>query len=110
MLDVALAIDGEGRNVTLSAKTGSGYNADGEGVASWAAPVTIHAVVQPASGRTLMDVSEGKRSECKWFIWTRTTLKEDDLITFEEGQAQVIQVWDRRPDGGFVKAALGGRP
>lgn len=105
-MDVAEAIDAEAITVTLTSKVSEGYTDGGRAEIVWSAPVSIRAAVQPI-GRALMDVDEGKRSEAKWLLWSRTIVQEDDIIQIPRGKMIVLQVWEHDTDG-FCRAALGG--
>lgn len=109
-MDVALAIDAESINVTRTvAATGSyatsGPNA-GKFVPGGDTSSTIRAAVQPASGRSLMDMEESLRVEAKYFIWSRVQLAIGDRITVEGSTFKIIFLWPRLQDG-FCKAAMG---
>lgn len=104
--DVAIAIDGEAVLCSIARRIGDSYNADGEGVASYAGPAPIYAAVQPATGRQLMDVPEGVREEARWLAWSRDAMANDDRMTIADGEHRIVYVWPRA-DGGYYKAALG---
>jgi hypothetical protein len=107
MTDVAIAIDGEARNVTLTTRASGTYNEDGDFIAGAAVSRTIRAAIFPASGNKLMDVPEGIRTEAGWLIWSREAIKVDDEITDGLVTYRVLFDWDRSPEGGFYRAALG---
>lgn len=107
MTDVALAIDGEARNVTLITRAAGAYNDDGEFVPGAATSATIRAAIFPATGNRLMDVPEGIRTEAGWLCWSRTAIKVNDEITDGAIVYRVLFDWNRSPEGGFYRAALG---
>lgn len=106
MIDVATAIDAEAANVLRTRRTAGSYNDDGEFVEGASATITIRAAIQPASGRQLMDLPEGIRTEARWLLWSRTDLTLDDHITSQGLTYRIMFVWPRL-DGGFTRAALG---
>lgn len=115
MIDVAIAIDGEARNVTLTTRAAGAYNADGDWVPATAVSRTIRAAIFPnsrtengnmASGNKLTDDPEGKRTEAGWLVWSREEIKLDDEITDGTVVYRVMYVWPR-PEGGFNRAAIG---
>lgn len=103
-MDVAIAIDAEAVTVGHIVKGGSWVNH--KWVENNAGAVNIQAAVQPASGRQLMDLPEGVRTEAKFLLWTRSTISEDDLITFGGETWRIVFKWPRPMDG-FNRAALG---
>lgn len=112
MIDLALAIDGEAVNVTLTRKA-SGHHDQTPGSATFGnwipgAPstTTIRAAVQPASGRQLMDLPEGLREEARWLVWSRSEIRKDDTIVHGGQSFRVMFVWPRM-EGGFWRAAMG---
>jgi hypothetical protein len=107
MMDVAIAIDGEARNVTLTTRAAGRYNDDGDFIPASAVSSTIRAAILPASGNRLMDVPEGIRTEAGWLLWSRTAVKVNDEITDGTVIYRVLFGWDRSPEGGFYRAALG---
>lgn len=100
-----LAIMAEAVPVTHETTAGA-YNAAGKWVKSAAVPVTIMATVQPASGRQLMDLPEGLRTEAKYFAWSGTALVVDDVVIYAGSRYRVIYTWPRPADS-FTRAALG---
>lgn len=107
MIDVAEAIDAESINVThRSVAAAGGAYVDGEWIATSPATTTIRAAIQPATGRQLMDLPEGIRTEAKFFIWSRVSFVENDRITFGGETWRVIFLWPRPMDG-FTRGALG---
>jgi hypothetical protein len=106
MIDVAIAIDGEAKNVTLTTRAAGSYDADGNWVAGTATATTIRAAIFPASGNALKDMPEGIRTEAGWLLWTRSAVAVDDLITDGSIIYRVLFAWPR-PEGGFYRAALG---
>lgn len=108
MMDVAIAIDGEARNVSLSAAAdAASYNDDGDYIGVRAAPVTIRAAIFPATGDKLRDLPEGIRKEAGWLCWSRSLIKVDDLIVSGGVTYRVLFDWNRAFEGGFYRAALG---
>ena len=106
MIDVAIAIDGEARNVTLTTRAAGAYNADGDFVPGSATISTIRAAIFPASGNQLRDMPEGIRTEAGWVCWSRSALAIDDQIAADGVTYRVLHAWPR-PEGGFHRAALG---
>ena len=106
MIDVAIAIDGEARNVILTATGDGHYNDDGDWVAGSPVLKTIRAAIFPASGNQLRDMPEGIRTEAGWLIWSRSEMKVNDVITDGNVAYRVLFAWPR-PEGGFHRAALG---
>lgn len=107
MIDVAIAIDGEARNVSLTTIGEGHYNDDGDWVAGISASRTIRAAIFPASGNQLRDVPEGIRIEAGWLIWSRHEIKVDDVVVDGGVIYRVLFDWNRNPEGGFYRAALG---
>lgn len=106
MIDVAIAIDGEARNVTLTTHAAGAYNADGDFVPGAATSTTIRAAIFPASGNQLRDMPEGIRTEAGWVCWSRSAMAIDNQITADGIVYRVLHAWPR-PEGGFTRAALG---
>jgi hypothetical protein len=106
MIDVAIAIDGEARNVTLTTRAAGSYNADGDFVPGTATTSTIRAAIFPASGNALRDMPEGIRTEAGWLCWSRGAISVDDQIADGGITYRALFVWPR-PEGGFHRAALG---
>lgn len=106
MIDVADAIDAEAEPVQRIRKAAGGYNLDGDAVPGSPSTVPIMAAVQPASGRQLMDLPEGLRTEAQFIIWSRSTIEENDRITYAAETWRVVFVWPR-PNDGFFRAAMG---
>jgi hypothetical protein len=107
MMDVAIAIDGEARNVTLTTRAAGTYNADGDFVAGAATNTTIRAAIFPAMGDKLRDLPEGIRTEAGWLCWSRTPINVDDTIADGSVSYRVLFDWNRAFEGGFYRAALG---
>ncbi len=105
MIDVAVAIDAEARNVTLTTVTGGAYDVGGRWVPGGPASTTIRAAIQPASGNQLQDLPEGLRTEARWLCWSRSVLNVDGQITHAGVVYRIMYVWPRA-DGGFYRAAL----
>lgn len=106
MIDVAIAIDGEAVNVSLTTRAAGGYDENGNGVPGAETTSTIRAAIQPAKGNQLMDLPEGIRTEAGWLLWSRAELKVDDQITAGTVQYRIMYLWPRA-EGGFHRAALG---
>jgi hypothetical protein len=106
MIDVAIAIDGEAVNVTLTRNATGHYDDDGNWIDGAPTPSTIRATVQPASGRQLMDLPEGIREEARWLAWSRSEIRMDDTIVHGSQPFRVMFVWPRL-EGGFYRAAMG---
>jgi hypothetical protein len=106
MIDVAIAIDGEAKNVTLTMGADGSYDADGNFVHGTTTPTTIRAAIFPATGNALKDMPEGVRTEAGWLCWSRSAIAVDDQIADGGIVYRVLFVWPR-PEGGFYRAALG---
>ena len=106
MIDVAIAIDGEARNVTLTTRAAGAYNDDGDFVQGAPTSATIRAAIFPASGNQLRDMPEGIRTEAGWVCWSRSALAVDDQIAADGITYRILYAWPR-PEGGFHRAALG---
>ena len=107
MIDVAIAIDGEAVNVSLTREGSGGYwSDDGEWIEGGPTTSTIRAVIQPADGNQLMDVPEGMRAEARWLVWSRSEVKLNDDITSSGIKYRVMYLWPRM-EGGFYRAAIG---
>lgn len=106
MIDVAIAIDGEARNVSRVSRASGSYNADGEFVDGAATTTSIRAAIFPASGNALKDMPEGIRTEAGWLAWSRSSLAVDDQIVDGGVTYRVMHAWPR-PEGGFYRVALG---
>lgn len=106
MIDVAIAIDGEARNVSLITRAAGDYDADGNFDKGLATTTTIRAAIFPASGNQLRDMPEGIRTEAGWVAWSRSSIAVDDQIVNGSITYRVLFVWPR-PEGGFTRAALG---
>ncbi|MCO5152581.1 MULTISPECIES: phage head completion protein [unclassified Shinella] len=106
MLAVARAIDRRAVNVTLTTRPDGTYNDDGDVVDAAPEVNTIRAAIQPASGRQLMDLPEGIRTEARWLLWSRSEVEVDNLITAKGLSYRVMHVWPR-DEGAFFRAALG---
>ena len=105
MIDLLdLAIMAEAVPVTHEVQTGS-YVA-GKWVKGTPVTTAIMATVQPASGRQLMDMPEGIRTEAKYVAWTGTALVVDDIVIYAGSRYRVIYTWPRPADS-FTRAALG---
>lgn len=85
---------------------GGAYDAAGKWVKGTPATATILATVQPASGRQLMDLPEGLRTEARYFAWSGTALVVDDIVIYAGSRYRVIYTWPRPADS-FTRAALG---
>lgn len=105
MINVAIAIDGEAVNVTLT-QPGAGAYVGGKWVPGAAATSTIRAAIQPVKGNQLMDMPEGIRTEAGWIAWSRSPMKVDDQITASGVLYRVLFDWPRM-EGGFYRVALG---
>lgn len=106
MIDVAIAIDGEAVNVSLTRNAPGAWGSDGKFTDGAATTSTIRAAVQPASGRQLMDMPEGIREEARWIVWSRAELRLDDRIAHGGQLFRVMHVWPRT-EGSFWRAAMG---
>lgn len=99
-------IDRRAVGVTRTRRAAGSYNADGDFVPGAPTTGTILAVVQPASGRQLMDLPEGVRSEARWLAWSRAEIRLDDVIVAGGLSHRVVYVWPRA-EGDFYRAAMG---
>ena len=106
MNTAGLAIDRRAIPVQITRRAAGAYNADGEFIEGATATDTTRAVIQPASGRQLIDLPEGIRTEARWLLWSRSGLSLDDRITSQGLTYRIMFVWPRL-DGGFTRAALG---
>lgn len=106
IVDLGPVIDAEGVFVSLKQKSGGSYNADGDWASEIVTSSTIVAVIQPAMGTKLLDLPEGEREQAKYFLWTRSSLALDDVVNYGGSDYRVSFVWPR-PEGGFIRAALG---
>ena len=99
-------IDRRAVPVPLTRNATGAFNADGEWTAGAPATTTIKAVVQPTTGRQLMDVPEGIRTEAKWLAWSRSEIRDEDVIAYAGLSYRVLYVWPRA-EGSFYRAAMG---
>ncbi|TLX12145.1 hypothetical protein [Rhizobium sp. MHM7A] len=106
MIDVAIAIDGEAVNVSLTRLAAGSYNADGNWVPGAPTTSTIRAAIQPVRGNQLMDMPEGIRTEAGWMAWSRSEIIVDDEIASAGITYRVLFTWPRM-EGGFYRVALG---
>lgn len=112
MIDVAMAIDGEAVNVTLTREAAGHYDQTpgsptfGKWISGAPANSTIRAAIQPASGRKLEDLPDGIRNEARWLVWSRSELRLDDEINSAGARYRIMHVWPRM-EGGFWRAAAG---
>ena len=106
MIDVAIAIDGEARDVSLIIRAAGAYDEDGNFDQGSATTTTIRAAIFPASGNQLRDMPEGIRTEAGWVAWSRTSMAVENRIVDGSITYRVLFVWPR-PEGGFTRAALG---
>lgn len=106
MIDVAIAIDGEAVNVSLTRRAAGAYDDDGNRVPGAPATSTIRAAIQPASGRQLEDLPDGIRNEARWLLWSRSEIRLDDEVGHAGSRYRVMHVWPRA-DGSFFRAAAG---
>ncbi|MGV4796130.1 hypothetical protein [Rhizobium sp. F40D2] len=106
MIDVAIAIDGEAVNVTLTTTAAGSYNDDGDFIQGAPTSATIRAAIQPVKGNQLMDMPEGIRTEAGWMLWSRSAVAVDDQIISGGIVYRILFAWPRL-EGGFYRAALG---
>ena len=106
MIDVAIAIDGEAVNVSLTRRAAGANDDDGNWVPGAPTTSTIRAAIQPASGRQLEDLPDGIRNEARWLVWSRAEIRLDDEITHAGSRYRIMHVWPRA-DGSFWRAAAG---
>lgn len=93
--------------VTFERKSGGSYNDAGEWVGEVTASELVQVVVQPVTGQKLLDLPEGERADARYFLWTTEALAIDDVVHYAGARYRVTYVWDRRSDGGYLRAALG---
>lgn len=105
-MDVAEAIDGEAVAVKYRTVAPSFDQSTGKTAKLPTVPVEIRAVIQPASGRQLMDVPEGVRTEARYLAWSRAALVEDGQILYFGEWFRIVYSWPR-PQDGFYRAAIG---
>lgn len=105
MFDLGWAIDAEAVPIAIEQQTGE-YDADGKWTPSEWRLTSAMGTIQPASGRQLMDLPEGVRTEARFFLWTRSALAEGDIVGYGGSRYRVVYTWPR-PEGGFTRAALG---
>ena len=105
-MDVAEAIDAEAVAVTFQAPAEATYD-DGGNAVFGPAPATSPglAVLQPVSGRALMDLPEGLRSEASLLGWTRVEVALGWKVIYGGETFRVIHTWSRPMDG-FTKFAV----
>lgn len=106
MIDVAIAIDGEAVNVSLTRRAAGAYDDDGNWIDGAPSTSTIRAAIQPASGRQLEDLPDGIRNEARWLVWSRSEIRLDDEFGHAAAFYRVMHVWPRA-EGGFWRAAAG---
>jgi|TARA_R100000049_G_C1932626_1_gene76487 hypothetical protein len=112
MTGAANAIDRRARPVTHKRNAAGAYDQTegsptfGQWIEGSETTTTIQAVVQPASGRQLMDLPEGIRDEARWIIWSRAEMRNDDVIVNAGSSYRVMYLWPRA-EGEFYRAAMG---
>lgn len=106
MIDVAIAIDLESTPVTRLRDAPGVYTDGGRYIDGIPGSMSIHAAIQPANGRQLMDLPEGIRTEAKFLAWSRSDLQVNDRLTVGKSLYKIIFTWPRPMDG-FNRAALG---
>lgn len=109
MIDLgATAVDQEANaSITIRSKSGA-WSTDGKWVEGPDAETeAIPAVVQPATGRKLMDLPEGVRAQAQHFLWTRFPLALGNIVLYAGAQWRVVYVWDRSVEAGYTRAAIG---
>ena len=108
MIDVAVAIDLEETTVVRKRTLGGAYEAGGRWVDGTEESYSFKAEVQPTTGRQLMDLPEGVRSEARCTLWTRETdLLLDDVVAYEGLDYRVVYVWNRQRSGNYTRCVLG---
>lgn len=108
-MDVAIAIDAEAISVVRKRDAAGSYVTGGKYVEGAPASTPIRMAIQPASGRQLMDLDEGIRTEAKFMGWSRADLQLNDRIEVGDpvtARYKIIFVWPR-PQDGFNRVALG---
>lgn len=102
-----LGIDRRAIPLTITPKNIGDYNASGDWVVTTpGTPTTLMGVIQPVSGRQSMDMPEGIRAEAKWLVWSRSSIQNEDVISYQGSDYKVIFTWPRA-EGSFYRAALG---
>ena len=96
------------RTVLRTTQASGSYDDTGVWVEVESDPVSIRAVVQPATGTILKDLPEGVRDSVNKVMWTEAYVKEDDYIEHNGDIFRVVRVWDWSDYGGYYKAALTG--
>lgn len=103
----AIVIDPESDTVVWNSKNKDGfYDAGGNWNKESYATSEIDAVVQPAGGTALRDLPEGERKEAQYFLWTQSAVALDDIVIYGGNEYRIIFIWPR-PDGGYIRAAMG---
>lgn len=106
MIDVAQAIDDETVDGVLKVRNVDTYDAGGNAVLGAVTSTQIRIVVQPVTGKMLMDLPEGVRDQVKYAIWTRSEISMDNEIVYDGETYRVMYLWPR-PIDGFFKAGIG---
>lgn len=105
-MGAGLAIDLQTISIgVLHSKTPGSYD-HGKWVPGAPISNTLRGVIQPATGRQLMDVPEGVRTEANYIVWSRQAIVEDDTITYKGKDHRVVWLWPRDEDS-FYRAAIG---
>ena len=113
LTSVARVIDRTGRAIQIERRsddpvTYSEYpDTYGDPIAAEPVIITIRASVQPASASALSNKAEGVQAESKKVIWTRSALREDDIILDGPNRYRILDVEDWQTDGGYSVGYLG---
>lgn len=107
MTDIATPIDFFSKTVSLTRKAAGTYDASGNYVEGTPTTINIFASIQPVTGRDLMDVPEGTRTEAEYKLWTREDLQVDDVIVDGSDQFRVCHTRPRRIFGTFNRVLMG---
>ena len=107
MIEAALAIDGEAKEVLLRTQAEGSYDEGGRWVPGGNVDTPIMAAVQPVTGGGLEDLPGGIRAEARKRLWTRSLIKENDVVVEKGTSYRVLLVLDWFDEGGYYEAVLG---
>lgn len=101
---------------SVARKTSNGYDIHGRALPGTPSTLTITASVQPLTGKDLMTLPEGQRSEQTQWLYTSTELRtgasasSPDIVTIDGEPWTVVSVetW-RTPDETFYKCRVARR-
>ena len=105
MIDVAEAIDAEAEACTFYQPGNDDYDEDGRAIIGGLEAHPAYAAVQPVSGRVLLDLPEGLRSEVSMVGWSRMMVDVNWQMEQHGVRYRVRHLWPRPLDG-FGKFAL----